>query len=186
MKVNWTVSHLAYSSYSWNHQFSNKFILHGHLSEKEVYLVVFSICAVRICSYHISKNKVGLYRYKEKNFWLHMWLTRFPQRPAKVVFHPNSTLHLPPLYSLICFYSLMFVIWTGFLKKHLNHKKTNQKQKKNMEPHKTYWKALRYMRDLYDLTAHYFSILQFTLRCGFLMGMERQPFPWLPLFYFRY
>lgn len=68
------MSHLAHSSYSWNHQFSNKFILHRHLSEKEVYLVVFSICAVLICSYDISKNKIGLYRYKEKNFILYMRL----------------------------------------------------------------------------------------------------------------
>lgn len=68
------MSHLAHSSYSWNHQFSNKFILHRHLSEKEVYLVIFSICAVLICSYHISKNKIGLYRYKEKNFIIYMRL----------------------------------------------------------------------------------------------------------------
>lgn len=61
------MAHLAHSSYSWNHQFSNKFILHRHFSEKEVYLVIFSICAVLICSYHISKNKIGLYRHKEKN-----------------------------------------------------------------------------------------------------------------------
>lgn len=27
-----------------------------------------------------------------------------------------------------------------------------------MEPHKTYWKALRYMRDLYDLTAQHSSV----------------------------
>lgn len=64
------MSHLAYSSYSRNHKFSNKLIFHRHLGEKEVYLVVFSICAVLICSYHISKNKVWFYKYKKKNFTL--------------------------------------------------------------------------------------------------------------------
>lgn len=75
------MSHLAHSSYSWNHQFSNKFILHRHFSEKEVYLVIFSICAVLIRSYHISKNKIGLCRYKDKNVILYMTTNLISKSP---------------------------------------------------------------------------------------------------------
>ena len=61
-------AHLADPRYPWDHQLEDELVLHRHLREEEVDLVVLAVPALRALSYHVSKHEAGLCR--EQTLWL--------------------------------------------------------------------------------------------------------------------
>lgn len=76
-------AYLADPRYPWDHQLEDELVLHRHLREEEVDLVIPAVPALRALSYHVSKHEAGLCR--EQTLWLCLCAPRARAPPIEDV-----------------------------------------------------------------------------------------------------